>query len=149
MKKESLNYYLYISWDNKSTRNEYDKDEFLSYMMVIKLIAQEETNSNVQILGNNTFMISSICDYETMKNVLQNKKFPHILVDVTSNTKLGTLSMYLDETEVGLLNDFITTEDKNQLDYYKLKLEESVEIEDYETAAFYRDLIKNNNQLYI
>jgi len=149
MKKENLNYYLYISWDNNSSRGKYDKDEFLSYMMVVKLIAEEEVGCTIQALNDNIFIISSIHNYDILKNKLQYKKFPYILIDITNNTKLGTLSMYLDNSEIELLNDFVVEKDKEQLGYYQLKLQESVVNEDYESAVFYRDLIKEKTTISV
>ena len=54
MKKECLRYYLYISWNEKSSIQ-----EFSSYMMVAKTMVKEELGSEVQALSDGVFVFSS------------------------------------------------------------------------------------------
>lgn len=138
MKKEVLNYYLYISWDNKK-----QSEEFSSYMTVAKTMVREELSEEIQILGDNVFAFSSTQSFQEIRDKLKHKRFPYVLVDITMSMSLGMLSMYLQENEIEALNRFIDKSNQNQLDYFSLKLEECLMSEDFETACFYRDLIKN------
>ena len=53
--------------------------------------------------------------------------------------------MYLQENEIEALSEFVDNSNKNQLDYFNLKLQDCLYNEDYENAAKYRDLISSSN----
>ncbi len=142
MKKEVLNYYLYVSWDKKK-EDQNDNLKFSSYMMVAKTMVKEELGSEVQALSDGVFVFSSNKDFETIKNKLRHKQFPYMLIDITLNMSNGLISTFLQDCEVEILNKFMDKSKKNELDYFNFKMNESVYNEQYETAAFYRDLIKN------
>jgi hypothetical protein len=160
MKKEVLNYYIYLSWDVKQKGDEFDefnqpnesnKSQFQPYMMVAKTMVKNEMSEDVQMLGDNMFVFSSKLDFETVKDKLKHKRFPYMLIDITFNMSNGLLSTYLQDFEIEVLNNFVDRSNKNQVDYFKMKLEECVVSEDFESACLYRDLIKNkvmvsNNQ---
>jgi hypothetical protein len=149
MKKEVLNYYLYVSWDKKREDQD-DNLKFSSYMMVAKTMAKEELGSEVQALSDGVFVFSSNKDFETIKNKLRHRQFPYMLIDITFNMSNGLISTFLQDCEIDILNKFVDKSKKNELEYFNLKMHESVYNEQYETAAIYRDLIKNkivsNNQ---
>jgi hypothetical protein len=138
MKKEVLNYYLYVSWNNKK-----QIEEFLSYMLVAKTMVKEEMSDEMQILSDNVFIFSSKFNFNEIKNKLKHKRFPYVLIDMTVNMSFDLLSMYLQENEIEILNKFIDKSNQNQISYFNIKLEECLGNEDFETACFYRDLIKN------
>lgn len=149
MKKEVLNYYLYVSWDKKREDQD-DNLKFSSYMMVAKTMVKEELGSEVQALSDGVFVFSSNKDFETIKNKLRHRQFPYMLIDITFNMSNGLISTFLQDCEIDILNKFVDKSKKNELEYFNLKMHESVYNEQYETAAIYRDLIKNkivsNNQ---
>lgn len=149
MKKEVLNYYLYVSWDKKK-EDQNDNLKFSSYMMVAKTMVKEELGSEVQALSDGVFVFSSNKDFETIKNKLRHRQFPYMLIDITFNMSNGLISTFLQDCEIDILNKFVDKSKKNELEYFNLKMHESVYNEQYETAAIYRDLIKNkivsNNQ---
>ena len=149
MNKKVLNYYLYVSWDKKREDQD-DNLKFSSYMMVAKTMVKEELGSEVQALSDGVFVFSSNKDFETIKNKLRHKQFPYMLIDITFNMSNGLISTFLQDCEVEILNKFVDKSKKNELEYFNLKMHESIYNEQYETAAFYRDLIKNklvaNNQ---
>lgn len=154
MKKEVLNYYIYLSWEvKKEEEDEFNKmsesvkSQFQSYMMVAKTMVKNEMSEDIQMLGDNMFVFSSRLDFETIKDKLKHKRFPYMLIDITFNMSNGLLSTYLQDCEIEVLNDFVDKSNKNQIEYLSLKLDESVYNEDYETAALYRDLI--NSQVFI
>ena len=138
MKKEVLNYYLYISWDKKN-----QGQEFLSYMMVAKTMVREELSEEIQVIGDNMFVFSSTHSFQELRDKLKHKRFPYMLIDITMSMSLGLLSVYLQENEIEILNQFVDKSNKNQIDYFNSKLEECLYAEDFEAACFYRDLIKN------
>ena len=140
MKKEVLNYYLYISWDKKN-----QSQEFLSYMMVAKTMVREELSEEMQTLGDNMFAFSTKESFQEIRDKLKHKRFPYMLIDITMSMSLGLLSMYLQESEIEALNEFVDNSNKNQLDYFNLKLQDCLYNEDYENAAKYRDLISSSN----
>lgn len=140
MKKEVLNYYLYISWDKKN-----QSQEFLSYMMVAKTMVREELSEEIQVIGDNMFVFSSTHSFQELRDKLKHKRFPYMLIDITMSMSLGLLSMYLQESEIEALNEFVDNSNKNQLDYFNLKLQDCLYNEDYENAAKYRDLISSSN----
>ena len=140
MKKEVLNYYLYISWDKKN-----QDQEFLSYMMVAKTMVREELSEEIQVIGDNMFVFSSTHSFQELRDKLKHKRFPYMLIDITMSMSLGLLSMYLQESEIEALNEFVDNSNKNQLDYFNLKLQDCLYNEDYENAAKYRDLISSSN----
>lgn len=142
MKKEVLNYYLYVSWDKKK-EDQNDNLKFSSYMMVAKTMVKEELGSEVQALSDGVFVFSSNKDFETIKNKLRHKQFPYMLIDITFNMSNGLISTFLHDCEVEILNKFVDKSKKNELEYFNFKMHESIYNEQYETAAFYRDLIKN------
>ena len=149
MKKEVLNYYLYVSWDKKK-EDQNDNLKFSSYMMVAKTMVKEELGSEVQALSDGVFVFSSNKDFETIKNKLRHRQFPYMLIDITFIMSNGLISTFLQDCEIDILNKFVDKSKKNELEYFNLKMHESVYNEQYETAAIYRDLIKNkivsNNQ---
>jgi len=149
MIKKVLNYYLYVSWDKKK-EDQNDNLKFSSYMMVAKTMVKEELGSEVQALSDGVFVFSSNKDFETIKNKLRHKQFPYMLIDITFNMSNGLISTFLHDCEVEILNKFVDKSKKNELEYFNFKMHESIHNEQYETAAFYRDLIKNkvvaNNQ---
>lgn len=144
MKKEVLNYYLYISWDKKK-ENRADNLKFSSYMMVAKTMVKEELNSEVQVLNDNVFVFSSHKDFESIKNKLSHKQFPYMLMDISMNISTGLISTFLQDFEVDILNTFVDTSNRNQIDYFHQKLEECIQNEEYESACHFRDLIKNKS----
>lgn len=140
MKREVLNYYLYISWDKKN-----QSQEFLSYMMVAKTMVREELSEEIQTLGDNMFAFSTKQSFQEIRDKLKHKRFPYMLIDITMSMSLGLLSMYLQESEIEALSEFVDNSNKNQLDYFNLKLQDCLYNEDYENAAKYRDLISSSN----
>lgn len=140
MKREVLNYYLYISWDKKN-----QSQEFLSYMMVAKTMVREELSEEIQTLGDNMFAFSTKQSFQEIRDKLKHKRFPYMLIDITMSMSLGLLSMYLQESEIEALSQFVDNSNKNQLDYFNLKLQDCLYNEDYENAAKYRDLISSSN----
>jgi hypothetical protein len=142
MKKEVLNYYLYISWDKKK-ENQADNLKFSSYMMVAKTMIKEDLGGEIQALNDNVFVFSSYEDFEFIKNKLKHKQFPYMLMDISMNISTGLISTFLQDCEVDILNTFVDTSNKNQIDYFHIKLEECIQNEEYESACLFRDLIKN------
>jgi hypothetical protein len=144
MKKEVLNYYLYISWDKKK-ENQADNLKFSSYMMVAKTMVKEELGGKIQILNDNVFVFSSHKDFESIKNKLKHRQFPYMLMDISLNISTGLISTFLQDFEVDVLNKFVDKSNKGQLDYFQKKLEECIQNEEYESACRFRDLIKNKS----
>lgn len=138
MKNKFLNYYLYISWDNKN-----QTDEFLSYMMVARTMIKQELGSEMQNLGDNAFVFSSAKSFQELKDKLKHKRFPYVLLDITMSISLGLLSTYLQDGEMEVLNKFVDKSIKKQINYFNSKLEECLEFEDFENACLFRDLINN------
>lgn len=139
MKKETLNYYLYISWNENQ-----EQQIFSSYMMVAKAMIKDKLSEEIQVLNDNVFVFSSNHNFETIKEMTKHRRFPYMLIDITFNMSNGLIATFLQDCEVEILNKFIDNSNKNQIDYFHRKLEECLLEEKYETAAYYRDLIKNN-----
>jgi excinuclease UvrABC nuclease subunit len=136
MKKEFLNYYLYISWNEKSS-----SQEFSSYMAVAKTMVKDELSEEIKNLGENVFVISSEHDFNLIQDKLKHRRFPYMLVDITMNISSSLISSYLQSEEIEVLNTFVSEKKESQIDYLKYKMQDCVLKEDYESAAFYRDLI--------
>jgi len=144
MKKEVLNYYLYISWDKKK-EDQADNLKFSSYMMVAKAMVKEELGGEIQILNDNVFVFSSHKDFDFIKNKLKHRQFPYMLMDISMNISTGLISTFLQDCEVDVLNTFVDKSNRNQIDYFHQKLEECIQNEEYESACHFRDLIKNKS----
>jgi len=136
MKKECLNYYLYISWNEKSS-----SQDFSSYMAVAKSLIKDELSEEIKDLGENVFVFSSEFDFEIIKHHLKHRKFPYMLVDITTNVSTSLISTYLQDEEIEVLNKFVTDNEENKVDYLKYKMNDCAMREDYESAAHYRDLM--------
>ena len=140
MKKKVLNYYVYTSWDKKNKHQ-----EFLSYMVVAKTMISQEISESMQILGENSFIFSSKKDFKEINEKLKHKRFPYLLIDITTGISLGLISAYCQEDNAELLKQFIDNSNKNQLEYLNIRLQDCLHKEDYENAVVYRDLIMNNH----
>jgi hypothetical protein len=138
MEKESLNYYLYISWTEKV-----DSREFLSYMKVMKNIVETDLCKDLKELGIGVFVFSSNFCFDSTKEKIKHRKYPYMLVDITINISTASISTYLKDEEIDILNKFVYKNKENKIDYLEYKLKDCVLREDYESAAFYRDLIKD------
>jgi excinuclease UvrABC nuclease subunit len=136
MKKEVLNYYLYISWNEKSSIQ-----DFSSYMAVAKSLIKDELSEEIKDLGDNVFVFSSEFDFEIIKHHLKHRKFPYMLVDITNNFSSNLISTYLQDEEIEVLNKFVSDNEENTIEFLRYKMEDCVFREEYESAAYYRDLI--------
>ena len=140
MKKEFLNQYLYLSWNNKSV-DENTHKEFLSYMAVAKAMIKDEVSEEFEMLGENAFIFSSNFDFNNVKEKMKHKRFPYMLIDVTLSMSNNLVLTYLQKEELNKVEDFIKTSKEKELLYVKSKLEEALVMEDYEAAIVYRDYI--------
>jgi len=142
MKKGILNHYLYISWDKKREEQACSR-EFASYMMVAKAMIKDELSEQTQVLNDNMILFSSNEDFKLIQEKLKHKQFPYMLIDISLNLSMGLISTFLQECEIEALNKFIANSDKNHIDYFQRRLDQCVYDEEYESACFFRDLIKN------
>lgn len=136
MKKEFLSHYLYISWNEKSS-----SQEFSSYMMVAKTMIKDDLSEEIKDLGENVFVFSSEHDFKIIQDKLKHRRFPYMLVDITNNVSSSLISTYLQDEEIEVLNKFVNDNKENQIDYLRYKMQDCVFKEEYESAAYYRDLI--------
>ena len=142
MKKELLGYYLYISWNNNREEKKH-YNEFKSYMNVIKEIVKDDLSEKIQELGDQAFIFSSGYDFEKIREKISHKKNPYVLIDVSASFSTSAISCYLDEIQMGEIKEFLNQSKKDQVEYFKMRELESVEIQDFEKAVFYRDLLRN------
>ena len=143
MKRETLSFYLYITWDDKNNIK-----TFNAYISVLKTMLKEEGFSkDLQLFGDQAIAFSSYYNFEYIKNKLEHKRYPYLLIDTSLSFSNDTMSYHLDDMSLKKIEEFISNSRINQIKYLEMKIEDAVSIEEYETAAFYRDEVKKQKQL--
>lgn len=143
MKDDVLKNYLYISWDKNKTINSRDKRLFNSYMSVVRASIYEEISVCLENIGDFGVVFSSYLNFDEVKKRIKHQKNPYILIDLSLSLSLDAIDGYLNHSEIDVLKMFIKKNTENTISDLQEKLNKALEIDDFESAIIYRDLLKN------